>query len=136
MKISRQQILHGGAVASLLALIALCVAWEWWLAPLRPGGSWLALKALPLLLPLVGVIKRDVYTLQWSSMLILLYLAEGAVRAFSDKDGLSAILAAAEIVLACSFFFCSVFYLRPFKKTAQEEARKALEKAAKKARHE
>jgi hypothetical protein len=33
------------AVGSLLALIALCLAWELVLAPLRPGGSWLALKA-------------------------------------------------------------------------------------------
>ena len=66
-----------GAVASLIALIALCVAWEMVLAPLRPGGSWLVLKVIPLLLPLRGVLKRDIYTLQWSSMLILLYFAEG-----------------------------------------------------------
>ena len=39
------------AAGSLLALIALCLAWELVLAPLRPGGSWLALKALPLCIP-------------------------------------------------------------------------------------
>ena len=43
---------HWGAVASLLALILLTLAWELWLAPLRPGGSWLVLKAAILLLPL------------------------------------------------------------------------------------
>jgi len=37
---------------SLIALIFLCLAWELALAPIRPGGSSLALKALPLLLPL------------------------------------------------------------------------------------
>ena len=63
--------LYLGACLSLLALIFLCLAWELWLAPLRPGGSWLALKALPLLLPLLGVLKRRRYTYQWSSMLIL-----------------------------------------------------------------
>ena len=35
------------AVASLLALIVLVLGWELFWAPLRPGGSWLALKALP-----------------------------------------------------------------------------------------
>ena len=39
------------ACASLVALIFLCLAWEIFLAPLKPGGSWLALKALPKLLP-------------------------------------------------------------------------------------
>ena len=37
------------ASASLVALIVLCVAWEAWLAPLRPGGSWMILKVVPLL---------------------------------------------------------------------------------------
>jgi hypothetical protein len=59
------------------------------LAPLKPGGSWLVLKAAPLLLPLVGVWKRDVYTLQWTSMMILLYFTEGVVRGWSDRGQLS-----------------------------------------------
>ena len=74
---------------ALVALIALSVAWEWWLAPLRPGGSALVLKAVPLLLALPGVWRRRLYTLQWASMLILLYFAEGIVRGWSDR-GLSA----------------------------------------------
>ena len=123
--------LHAGAVGSLMALIVLCVAWEWVLAPLHPGGSWLVLKALPLLLPLHGVIKRDVYTLQWSSMLILLYFTEGVVRAYSDKSSLSSILASIEIALACMFFLCTVLYLRPYKKAAKKLAREVLEKASK-----
>jgi uncharacterized membrane protein len=67
------------AVAALGALIALSLAWELWLAPLRPGGSWLALKALPLALPLGGILKGRRHTYQWSSMLILAYLAEGGL---------------------------------------------------------
>src|SRR5690606_41802548 len=54
------------AAAALLALIALCVAWETVLAPIRPGGSWLLLKALPLAFPLRGVLRGDVYTFQWA----------------------------------------------------------------------
>ncbi len=77
------------AVASLIALIFLGLAWELVLAPLRPGGSLLALKILPLLAPLFGILRGRVYTYQWTSMLILAYLAEGAVRAWSDR-GMSA----------------------------------------------
>ena len=51
--------------ASLIALIFLCLAWELWLAPLRPGGSWLALKILPLMAPLFGILRNRVYTFQW-----------------------------------------------------------------------
>jgi uncharacterized membrane protein len=124
-----QKIRHWGAVASLLALIALCTAWELVLAPLRPGGSWLVLKVLPLLLPLAGILKRDVYTMQWSSMLILLYLAEGIVRAYSDK-GLSATLGWVEVGLSGLFFFFILSYLRPVKREAKRLAKQVIGKAS------
>ncbi|MGP1683920.1 MAG: DUF2069 domain-containing protein, partial [Giesbergeria sp.] len=73
------------AVASLLALIALSLAWELWLAPLRPGGSWLALKALPLCLPLAGFLKNRMYTYRWVSLMVWLYFTEGIVRGWSDR---------------------------------------------------
>ena len=106
-----QKALYLSACASLLALLFLCLAWELWLAPLRPGGSWLALKTLPLLAPLMGVLHGRRYTYQWASMLILAYFAEGVVRAFSDI-GVSAALALAEALLALIFFVSSVFYAR------------------------
>jgi uncharacterized membrane protein len=127
----RANIYHKGAVASLIALIALCVAWELVLAPLRPGGSWLVLKVIPLLLPLRGTLKRDVYTLQWSSMLILIYFTEGIVRATSDSVPLSAALGWVETALTCVFFLCTVLYLRPYKKAAKTLARQAISKASK-----
>ena len=96
---------------SLAALIALCLAWELWLAPLRPGGSLLALKALPLALPLGGILKGKRYTYQWSSLLILAYFIEGATRAWSDH-GLSRDLALAEIALSLLFFVAAVSYAR------------------------
>ena len=99
------------ASASLATLIALCVAWELWLAPLRPGGSLLALKALPLALPLGGILAGKRYTYQWSSLLILAYVAEGATRAWSDA-GLSQKLAMAEVVLSVLFFAAVVSYAR------------------------
>jgi len=99
------------AAASLIALAALCLAWELWLAPLRAGGSWLALKALPLLAPLPGVLRGRRYTFQWSSMLILAYFAEGAVRAWSER-GASQRLAAAEVALSLVFFAAALAYAR------------------------
>ena len=125
-----QQWCHRVAVASLIGLIILSLAWELWLAPLRPGGSWLALKAVPLLLPLRGVIKRDIYTMQWSSMMILLYFTEGVVRASSDKLALSATLGMVEVALVVVYFFATVFFLKPYKKAAKKMAREAIDKAA------
>ena len=99
------------ASASLIALIFLCVAWELWLAPMRLGGSALALKALPLLLPLFGVLRGKRYTYQWSSMLIFAYFTEGVVRAWSER-GTSQALAITEIVLSLVFFTAAVCYAR------------------------
>ena len=99
------------ASASLIALIFLCVAWELWMAPMRLGGSALALKALPLLLPLFGVLRGKRYTYQWSSMLIFAYFTEGVVRAWSER-GTSQALAITEIVLSLVFFTAAVCYAR------------------------
>jgi uncharacterized membrane protein len=130
MQTRLQKFSYVGTVVSLLALIALCIAWETILAPVRPGGSWLVLKVLPLLIPLRGIVKRDVYTMQWSSMLILLYLAEGVVRGMSDS-GFSAILGWIEVALVAVFFACILSYLRPYKRAAKELARQAIQKASK-----
>ena len=99
------------ASASLIALVFLCVAWELWMAPMRPGGSALVLKALPLLLPLFGVLRGKRYTYQWSSMLIFAYFTEGVVRAWSER-GSSQVMAVAEIVFSLVFFIAAVSYAR------------------------
>jgi uncharacterized membrane protein len=100
-----------GAIASLVALIFLCLAWELWLAPIRPGGSLLALKALPLLVPLFGVLRGRRYTFQWSSMFILLYFTEGVVRGWGDAAP-SRTLALVEVALSLAFFAAVVAYAR------------------------
>jgi uncharacterized membrane protein len=99
------------AAGSLIGLLVLGLAWELWLAPLRPGGSLLALKAAPLALPLGGILAGRRITFQWSSMLILAYLAEGVVRAWSER-GTSQALALAEIALSLVFFASAVAYAR------------------------
>lgn len=124
----KQKVWHMGAVGSLALLIAWLVAWETVVAPLRPGGSLLALKAAPLLLPLVGAIKRDIYTLQWSAMLVLLYFAEGVVRGYSDTQPLSAFMAWGEAALVIVFFLCALLFLRPYKQAARKLAKELLER--------
>ena len=99
------------ASGALVALILVCLAWELWLAPLRPGGSYLALKAAPLALPLYGILFGRRYTYQWSSMFVLGYFTEGVVRAWSER-GLSQSLALAEVALSTVFFAVVVAYAR------------------------
>jgi uncharacterized membrane protein len=108
---SGRLLARSAAAVALGALIVLSLAWELWLAPLRPGGSLLALKALPLALPLGGILKGRRYAYQWSSMLILAYLAEGVTRAWSER-GLSQQLALIEVALSALFFAAAVSYAR------------------------
>jgi uncharacterized membrane protein len=99
------------ATGSLVGLIVLGLAWELWLAPIRPGGSWLALKVLPLCIPLAGILKNRMYTYRWVSLVVWLYFIEGVVRAWGDK-GTSAVLAGVEIALCLALFAACVMHVR------------------------
>lgn len=99
------------AVILLIALIGLNLGWELWWAPLRPGGSWWAIKVLPLCLPLAGLLKYRLYTYRWLSLLIWLYFIESTVRTSSDH-GLSAVLAAASSALCLVLFVALVAHIR------------------------
>ena len=99
------------AVASALGLIVLGLAWELWLAPLRPGGSLWAVKVLPLCLPLAGLLKRRMYTYRWTSLLVWFYFLEGAVRATSER-GPAVPLAVLEVVLSLVLFAACALHVR------------------------
>ncbi len=99
------------ACVAWIGLILLGLAWEMVLAPLRPGGSWLVLKVVPLLAPLRGLLHGRRYTFKWASMLAWLPIAEGAMRLISDP-GPSARLAILEIALGAAFFLAAIAYLR------------------------
>ena len=109
------------ATAAFIDLFILCVCWEWFISPLRPGGSWLILKGVPLLFAIPGIWKGKVYTMQWASMLILLYIIEGLVRIL--ETGLNFWMALLEIILATTAFICLLIYLKPIKKEAKNLAR-------------
>jgi uncharacterized membrane protein len=99
------------AVASVLALIALCLAWELWLAPLLPGRWWVALKAVPLVFPLAGLLKYRLYTYRWTSLLVWLYMLEGLTRVASDPAP-ARWLALAEIILSLLLFAACIAHIQ------------------------
>lgn len=69
----------------------------------------LVLKALPLLIPLFGILRGKRYTYQWTSMFSMFYLTEGLIRIYSDT-GISRLLAAAETALALLLFIGCLGY--------------------------
>lgn len=109
------------ALGSLIGLIVLGLAWEMWLAPIRPGGSLLALKVLPLCIPLAGIWKNRMYTYRWVSLMVWLYFTEGVVRAWSDKAP-GNWLAMTEIVLCLLLFVACALHVRLRQKAARQAA--------------
>ena len=99
------------AVGSLLGLIVLGLLWELWLAPIRPGGSLLVLKVLPLCIPLAGLLKNRMFTYRWVSLFVWLYFIEGVVRAWGDKAP-SNYLAMIEVVLCVILFTACALHVR------------------------
>lgn len=99
------------AVGSLLGLIVLGLLWELWLAPLRPGGSFLVLKVLPLCIPLAGLLKNRMFTYRWVSLFVWLYFIEGVVRAWGDKAP-SNYLAMIEVGLCVILFTACALHVR------------------------
>lgn len=109
------------AVAAWCGLILLAVAWELALAPLRPGGSWLVLKVVPLLLPLPALLRASPYAMQLALFIVMIYLFEGAARVFEPAP--ARWLALLELALSVTFFVAAVAYLRPLKLAAKARAR-------------
>ena len=99
------------AVGSVIGLIFLGVAWELVLAPNKPGGSWLAIKVLPLCFALAGLLKNRMYTYRWVSLLVWIYFTEGVVRAYSDRPP-GNYLALVEVVLCLVLFAACAWHVK------------------------
>ena len=97
------------ALACVLSLIVLGLAWELWLAP--TGSGTLAIKVLPLVFPLPGLWRHRMYTYRWLSLLVWLYFTEGVVRATSER-GTGALLASIEVVLCLLLFAACAVHVR------------------------
>ena len=111
-------------LAGFFALVVLGLIWELWLAPLRPGGSMLALKVLPAALALPVLRHGRIRSFQWWSMGILLYLCEGLVRASSDS-GLSATLALVQTLISIIAYLAILLYVRTARPPADTQARQS-----------
>ncbi len=109
------------ASAATLDLIIVCIAWEWFISPLRPDGSWLILKAVPLIVMLPGIWRAKVYTMQWGTMLILIYSTEALVRI--SESGWNFWMALIELFLSVIIFICLLLYLKPIKAEAKAKAK-------------
>ena len=97
------------AVGSTLALVALGLAWELWLAP--TGRGTLALKVIPLACAIAGLSKLRMLTYRWLSLLVWVYAAEGALRASTER-GVSAVLALLEVGLSLLLFAACAVHVR------------------------
>ena len=117
------------ALASLGGLIVLGLAWEMWLAPIRPGGSLLALKVLPLCVPLAGILKNRMYTYRWVSLMVWIYFTEGVVRGWSDRPP-GNYLGMIEVVLCLLLFAACALHVRVRLKNAPASVPVAEPKAA------
>ena len=100
---------RAAALAGLIGLITLGLAWELWLAP--TGSGTLAIKVLPLVFCLVGLWRHRMVTFRWLSLLLWLYVLEGLVRGTTER-GLSQLLAVIEVVLSVWLFSACTLYIR------------------------
>ena len=98
------------AAGSIIALIATTLLWELWLAPTRVPALAAGIKALPLCLPLPGLLKRRMYTYRWTSLLVWLYVFDGAVRV--TDGGATSVLAAIELLLCVVLFAACGLHVR------------------------
>ena len=121
---------HRIACALLVALIAWILARELFIAPLRPGGSLLALKALPFVAALPGVLRSRLYTVQWTALLVLVYIALGVVSGMSDAWVRSRVAGWTEAAIATAYFFAALAYVRPYKQAHKARLRATQAAAA------
>jgi uncharacterized membrane protein len=91
------------ARAGVVTLFLVLVLWELVLAPLRPGGSWLVVKALPLALLLPGVLRGERRALQWLALLLPFHFAEGIVRGWSEEGRHAFVAWGAALLAGASF---------------------------------
>lgn len=103
--------LHRATVTLAIALIALCLLWESQLAPLRQGGSWLILKALPIVPFIPGLVRAERRAFQWLTLIVWFHFVEGVVRAWSEKPPAQT-LALIEVVLALALIASAAAYAR------------------------
>jgi uncharacterized membrane protein len=93
-------------------LLLLMLAWHAWLAPpaQAPVALVLMVSAVPLLLPLRGLLHGRRYTHGWTLFLALLYFTHGTVEAWADAD--VRVYALLEVTFSMVLFVGCILYIR------------------------
>jgi len=91
------------ALASLAALALSELLWETVWAPLRPGGSWLALKALPLALLWLFAARGSVRAWRITLLLLPFYFADALVAAITGTHRVRLAATVVAIIAAVAF---------------------------------
>lgn len=119
------------ALTAYAALILLVLVWEAWWAPATPvpRSFWIALKVVPLIIPLAWLVRGNAYAHVLASLLLLIYLSEGAAVGYDAiKSNAAGMLlyAMAEVGLVLSFVGAAAIFARlSFQtKTSRAAARK------------
>ncbi|MFM2343524.1 MAG: hypothetical protein RLZZ210_132 [Pseudomonadota bacterium] len=79
------------------------------------GKYMLAIKVIPILICIYGIIKLDLYKMQWGIMILHIYLLEGIVSLTSSKYPFN-VFGGITLFLTLGAYISSLIYLRPYKK--------------------
>jgi uncharacterized membrane protein len=99
---------HAVAVLSYLALLILQAVWHALLPePLGARAWWLGvMAALPLLLPLRGILEGRLRSMTWGGYLLMLYFSIGVMEAWSNPPQRVPALVQTGLVIVC---FAAIF---------------------------
>ncbi|CAH0524978.1 DUF2069 domain-containing protein [Vibrio hippocampi] len=100
------------ALWSHVALLAWVIIWHGYLSPhphVNAVGMTIA-WALPLLLPLPGMLKAKPYTHAWANFILMLYFLHGFTLLWVNEGERG--LAAVELLLTTMSFVCNILYAR------------------------
>ncbi len=107
MKLQSARVVTLGGYSGLLTLM---VVWHAWLHPPHHFPTALVLTALPLLLPLRGLLHGRTHSHLWACLLMMLYLMHGVVEALTNPP--QRLLAIVEITLSLTVFIAAALYIR------------------------
>tara|TARA_A100001011_G_C14308405_1_gene844347 strand:- start:1335 stop:1709 length:375 start_codon:yes stop_codon:yes gene_type:complete len=103
------------ALMIVICMIILGIAWEIWLNPIKEEGSLLWLKVTPLIVTLPGLVKGNVYTFQWISLLVWFYICEALVRVYTVQM-IEIILSIIWLIMSIILFVIVWMAIKSFKK--------------------
>lgn len=109
---ARSQRLYYVALTCHLSLFAWVIAWQAYFFP-HPHFNPVYLTvlwAMPLLLPLKGMLKAQAYTFAWANFVLMLYVLHALTLLLTSEQ--EAKLAIVELLLSLASFLANAYYAR------------------------